>query len=202
MNNRVKKGEQTRQHIIERSAPIFNTRGFSGTSIQEILKETGLEKGGLYNHFKSKDELALEAFNHAVALLSAAHREAQQGKHGVFERLDAIFEVVMRSATDQILPGGCPIMNVSVEADDTHPVLLERAREAALELQQFIGRVLASGIRKGELKATLDPEGTARVMFALFEGGILLTRLHGNVRYLHDARQHMLGLLQGHLQER
>ncbi|GGJ24114.1 TetR/AcrR family transcriptional regulator [Deinococcus roseus] len=191
----MKKGEQTRQHIVERAAPIFNTRGFSGTSIQDVLRETGLEKGGLYNHFKSKDELALEAFDHAIQLLRTAHKEAQQGRKGVLDRLQGIFEVTLRSALGEVMPGGCPVLNVSVEADDTHPQLKEQAQKAALSLQNFIAQVLAVGIKQGELKPELDPEATSRVLFALFEGGILLTKLHDNPEYLWDARNHMMALL-------
>ena len=191
----MKKGEQTRQHIVQHAAPIFNTRGYSGTSIQDVLRETGLEKGGLYNHFKSKDELALESFDYAVQLLRAAHKEAQQDRSGAMDRLEGIFEVTLRSARGEILAGGCPILNVSVESDDTHPLLKEKAQQAAMSLQNFIAQVLAIGIKKGEFKPELDPEATARVLFALFEGGILLTRLHDNPAYLHDSRTHMLALL-------
>ena len=60
------KGELTRQRIVELAAPIFNQRGFAGCSMQDVMDATGLEKGGLYRHFSSKEELAAEAFRFAV----------------------------------------------------------------------------------------------------------------------------------------
>ena len=54
----VKKGERTRRVIVEKAAALFNTRGYFGSSINDLTRETGLEKGGIYSHFSSKEELA------------------------------------------------------------------------------------------------------------------------------------------------
>jgi AcrR family transcriptional regulator len=63
----MRKGETTRQRIIEKSAPIFNQKGFAGSSMQDVMEATGLEKGGLYRHFSGKEELAAEVFRYTVA---------------------------------------------------------------------------------------------------------------------------------------
>jgi TetR/AcrR family transcriptional repressor of nem operon len=54
----VKKGERTRRVIVEKAAALFNTRGYFGSSINDLMREMGLQKGGIYNHFSSKEELA------------------------------------------------------------------------------------------------------------------------------------------------
>jgi len=59
------KGEQTRQEIIRKAAPIFNQRGYDGAALSDLMKATGLEKGGIYRHFDSKQQLAAEAFDFA-----------------------------------------------------------------------------------------------------------------------------------------
>src|SRR5580704_4083396 len=53
----VGKGEQTRQEIIRKAAPIFNQKGYSGTALSDLMRATGLGKGGIYRHFESKQEL-------------------------------------------------------------------------------------------------------------------------------------------------
>ena len=63
----MNKGEMTRQRIIEEAAPIFNQRGYAGCSMQDVMEATGLEKGGIYRHFESKEELAAEAFKYAIS---------------------------------------------------------------------------------------------------------------------------------------
>src|SRR5215813_8035692 len=62
---RMRKGEATRREIIEKAAPIFNQKGFEGASLSDLMAATGLEKGGIYRHFESKEELAAEAFDYA-----------------------------------------------------------------------------------------------------------------------------------------
>jgi len=61
----MSKGEQTRQEIIRKAAPIFNQRGYDGAAMSDLMKATGLEKGGIYRHFSSKEALAAEAFDYA-----------------------------------------------------------------------------------------------------------------------------------------
>ena len=61
------KGENTRREIVEKAAPLFNQKGFEGTSLSDLMRVTGLQKGGIYRHFSSKEELAGEAFDYACA---------------------------------------------------------------------------------------------------------------------------------------
>src|ERR1700678_3201276 len=61
----MRKGEKTRQELIRKSAPIFNKKGYDGTALSDLMRATGLEKGGIYRHFESKQELAEDAFDHA-----------------------------------------------------------------------------------------------------------------------------------------
>ena len=58
------KGEQTRKKIVAAAAPIFNQRGYEGSSLNDLMDATGLKKGGIYRHFSSKEELAAEAFDY------------------------------------------------------------------------------------------------------------------------------------------
>src|SRR5690606_1345229 len=86
------KGEQTRQRIVARAAPVFNTHGYSGTSMAELTRATGLEKGGIYNHFASKEALAIAAFDYAVQVVAERFATALAGKEGAIERLRAIID--------------------------------------------------------------------------------------------------------------
>ena len=63
----MNKGQSTREMIIEKSAELFNTRGYAGCSLSDIMAATGLKKGGIYNHFRNKDEISLEAFKFSFA---------------------------------------------------------------------------------------------------------------------------------------
>ncbi|MCP2807331.1 TetR family transcriptional regulator, partial [Salmonella enterica subsp. enterica serovar Typhimurium] len=58
------KAERTRQYIIDKAAPIFNKKGYAGTSLNDLIEATGLTKGAIYGNFENKDEIALEAFDY------------------------------------------------------------------------------------------------------------------------------------------
>ena len=53
--------QETRERIIESARKLFNSRGFSEVTIDEVMEDAGLTRGGFYNHFKAKDELFVEA---------------------------------------------------------------------------------------------------------------------------------------------
>jgi AcrR family transcriptional regulator len=65
LDGTMTKGEETRQTIVEKAAALLNQRGFSGFSMSALMEATGLEKGGIYRHFDSKEQLASEAFEYA-----------------------------------------------------------------------------------------------------------------------------------------
>jgi TetR/AcrR family transcriptional repressor of nem operon len=63
--NETSKGHKTRERIVAEAANLFYQHGFEGSSMSDVMAATGLEKGGIYRHFSSKEELAAEAFNYA-----------------------------------------------------------------------------------------------------------------------------------------
>src|SRR6266853_5930104 len=107
----MSKGEETRERILARSAQLFNRQGYFGASLTDIMRETGLEKGGIYNHFASKEQLALEAFDYAYTLVSQRTRLALADKKHAVARLYAILTVFQSLVDDPPVAGGCPILN-------------------------------------------------------------------------------------------
>src|SRR2546429_8094056 len=89
---RLRKGEATRRLILERAAPVFNQRGYAGASMSELVEATGIEKGGIYNHFGSKEDLAVEAFDYSISLIVDGYAAVQERKVGL-DRLGAIIEI-------------------------------------------------------------------------------------------------------------
>ncbi len=124
----MSKGEETKERILHQAAALFNTQGYAGASISDIMRVTGLKKGGIYNHFQSKDELALQAFDYAVDLIKQRYRGALKNKRHAVERLQGIIGVFQANIDNPALEGGCPLLNTAVESDDAHPVLRQRAQ--------------------------------------------------------------------------
>ena len=187
----MKKGERTRRRIVERSAPVFNTKGYAGASMSDLVVVTGLEKGGIYNHFGSKEELALEAFDYATGIVRERLREALEAEEGALNRLFAVVEVLGTVAEDPPVAGGCPVLNTAVEADDAYPALKERAAGAIDDWLRLVGREVKAGVKGGELSHRVDPRAVASVVVATLEGAVILSRLHDDPAHMRRAVEHL-----------
>lgn len=182
------KGDETRQMILHRAAEVFNLHGYFGTSMSDIMAATGLEKGGIYNHFASKDDLALQAFDYAVDLIRREFRQAVQGRPDAIDRLHAVLEVYCRMGAGYPLAGGCPVSNTAHEADHTHPALRARAVSAMREWHDFIRWILVRGQRRGDIRPEVDIDSVATFFIATLEGAIMLSQLYADLSYMDRAK--------------
>ncbi len=198
----MKKGERTRRRIVERSAPVFNTKGYAGASMSDLVLVTGLEKGGIYNHFISKEQLALEAFDYAAGIMRERFREALEVEGGALERLFAVVDVIGAVAEDPPVPGGCPILNTAVESDDANPALKERAAAAMGGWLRLVGREVKEGVKSGEFLPRADPKAVASVVVATLEGAVVLSRLHDDPAHMERAVEHLKDHLRSLARER
>jgi AcrR family transcriptional regulator len=195
----MKKGEQTREVIIHRAARLFNEQGYYGASLSDIMRATGLEKGGIYNHFGSKEELALEAFDYSVGLVNQRIRAAIHAHPNTYNRLVALIEAFSLTATDPVLPGGCPIMKTVIEADDSQPALKERAHTELNRLFESIRYTLRIGVERGEMRPGVDSQKLASLIIASVEGGIMLSRLYQDSSHIDAVVAYLKDILEQNL---
>ncbi|WP_213804912.1 TetR/AcrR family transcriptional regulator [Granulicella sp. dw_53] len=180
----MSKGEETRQRIIAQAAPLFNQRGYEGCSIQDIMSATGLEKGGIYRHFGSKEELAAEAFDFAWTLTSTHRR---QKLDEIPNHVDRLKQYIANFVSRPRLPGGCPLLNTAVDSDDGNPILREKVRKALRNWKSLLENILNEGIIAGTIRPNIDPLKVASVLIAGLEGGMLISRIERSDRGLHNT---------------
>ncbi|MBP1964339.1 TetR/AcrR family transcriptional regulator [Paenibacillus aceris] len=180
----MKKGDKTREHIIMKSAELFNQQGYAGSSLNDIIAATGIKKGGIYRHFSSKDEIALEAYNYAASIVGGKFSEAIGKEESAADQLLAFFRVYEDVVDNPPFIGGCPLQNTAVESDDTHPAMRQRAQRGLYSTIDTMKSIISEGIRKGEFKDSLDVDALASFAFSLLEGGIMLSKLEGSNRHM------------------
>ena len=188
----MSKGEETRERILASSAQLFNRQGYFGASLADIMRETGLEKGGIYNHFSSKEQLALEAFDYAYGLVQQRVRQALAGKLNAIERLQAIVSVFQGIAEDPPVAGGCPILNTAIEADDANEVLRDRARAAMNDWRNTIQRIVNKGIERQEIRPGINVDEVATIFITTLEGAIMLSNLYKDPIHMNRAADHIV----------
>ena len=186
----MKKGEATRREIIEKAAPIFNQKGFEGASLSALMKATGLEKGGIYRHFESKEQLAAEAFDYAWKT-AMDRRLADTEK--IQNSLDRLKQIVrnFREKREGLVPGGCPLLNTAIDSDDGNPILRARARRALQSWLDQIETIVLSGKKNGEVRADVDGKELASLVVSALEGGLMLRRLQKNDAPLAAVCRHL-----------
>lgn len=185
------KAQETKARIIEQAATLFNLQGYTGTSVSDLMRATGLQKGGIYNHFSSKDDLALEAFDFAVNCVQQKFMGALKGKRHAVHRLFAILSVYENILDNPPMQGGCPILNTAVESDDFHPALRERAQIAMDAWRILIRRIVETGVRRGELHSTVDADTVATILIATIEGSVMLSKLYGDTSHMERGLKHL-----------
>ena len=187
----VSNAEQTKQRIVEIAATIFNQNGYIGTSIADIVKSTGVHKGGIYKHFKSKEEIAVAAFDYSLGLIVDAAIDRVGREETAIDRLLAFVNTFRGFTTEPICVGGCPVLNMAVESDDTHPGMRLHVQNAVNGIRALIGSIVELGIRQGEIVANTDIEQVSTIIFVTIEGAIMMSKLYGNDVYLDRAISHL-----------
>jgi TetR/AcrR family transcriptional repressor of nem operon len=179
------KGESTRQRIIEQAAPLFNQRGFEGCSMQDVLEATGLEKGGVYRHFESKEELAAEVFRYAWARAVKLRWEGFEKIEGSVEKLRYFVRRFVEIAGP--IPGGCPLMNTAIDSDDGNAVLRGLVHAGIRDWKKRVCGIVEDGIEAGEIQSEVEPRQIANSILAMLEGALMISRMEGNRTAVRDA---------------
>lgn len=187
----MSKGEATREMIIEKAATLFSGKGFAGASMSDIMRETGLEKGGIYNHFQNKDQIALEAFDYSFELLWQQLEDELTGKINAVDRLVALIMAFAGLLKRPEFAAGCPVLNTAIDSDDTHPALKGRVRRAGERWYNLIDSIVAEGKRQAEIKAETDAHTLATVMIASLEGAVMLAKLYSSTIYMEETVRHL-----------
>lgn len=179
----MSKSERTRQFIIEKAAPVFNQKGIAGTTMDDIMAATGMARGGIYGRFENRDELTVATVDYLLERLGDRMTQIMAREKTAVKKLYAYLNDQLNPG-NSFIPGGCPILNFSVEADDTDPSMKVKLKAAIERGQNRIITTIQQGVANGELSADINAEDFALQMFASLEGGIMMSKVSDNSKYM------------------
>ena len=192
------KAEKTKQFILETAAPLYNEKGISGVSVDDVLAATKLTKGCLYGHFESKDDLSRQVVDLMLKKITdkmyLAVADKKTAKAKIFAFLD-----FYKNPIDTYISGGCPIFNTAVDADDNYPVIKQKVAAIFRAGQDELTNVLKEGISSGEFSPNLDPATFAFKLVASIEGGIVMCRTMDIVKPMHSLIKSLKAELEQHV---
>jgi TetR/AcrR family transcriptional repressor of nem operon len=183
------KGELTRRRIVEAAAPIFNQRGYEGSSLNALMEATGLKKGGIYRHFASKEELAAEAFDYTWEVAWKARLlHVDEKANGIDKLKQLIANFIERRPP---VPGGCPVLNTAVDADDGNPILRSRVGKALRSWTGSLQSYVEEAQQQRDAKPDVDPKDVATLIVASLEGALMMSRIQRNDEALRRVQSHL-----------
>src|SRR6266403_4578508 len=186
----MRKGEQTRQEIIRKAAPIFNQRGYDGAALSDLMEATGLEKGGIYRHFDSKQQLAAEAFDFAWQQTFDARIHDLDRISNTVDRLKQLVRN-FRDRRARLIPGGCPLLNTAIDSDDGNPQLRKKVRQALDYWLNRLQSIAEEGKQRGEIHSAIDSAKLATLIASTLEGSLMVSRLQRRDDALDIACRHL-----------
>lgn len=180
------KAERTTQFIIETVAPLFNQNGYVGTSMSDITKATGLTKGAIYGNFDSKEALALKAFKYNLKKLLSKLEEQISVTNSPIQKLFVITNFYRHYNDYTKGMGGCPILNIGIDANNRSEELMNNVRSAILRIQNNLRDIIDDGKKQGEIKITTDSNLYARRILSMIEGATFSATTMNDDKYLKD----------------
>jgi TetR/AcrR family transcriptional repressor of lmrAB and yxaGH operons len=186
--------KDTRERMIETTASLVHRRGFHGTSLNEILAESGAPRGSLYYHFPGgKEELVLEATRQGVAMVTQVLKEVLTDSRDPADGVRAFNEAAAHELRDSDYVFGCPVAPIVLDSPESS-ALAEVCQKALEEWQRVLVEGLGSaGIERGRA------ESLATVIVCGLEGGLILARARRDIAPLDAVAQELASMVRSAL---
>ena len=186
----------TREHIVDAATRLVHRRGFNNTSVDEILRESGVGKGNFYYHFKSKDALGFAILDRSLDHFTTELIEKSfDSNKDPWQQISDFLNSLVDRARQQEGTGGCILGNLAVEMSDIHEEFRQRLNKAFHGLQSRIEESLSQAKAQGTLHRDADVSRLAHFIIAGFEGAFMLGKLHKDA----DIVAGVIEELKGHL---
>jgi TetR/AcrR family transcriptional repressor of nem operon len=176
------RGEKTRGRIVETACTLFHAKGYTNTSMDEIVRDAGVTKGNLYYYFSSKEALCRAVVECTVTELFATD-EVDTNQDPV-RGIVAMFRRTEKNLAAGQCKGGCLFGNLALEVSDLHDGMRQQLDRAFSMWEARIEQLLKSGKQRGVFRSELQPKSVAQFVIATLEGGILLSKVKRDVRAL------------------
>jgi len=196
------KGAATRDQILHAAARLIHLRGYQSTSLDDVLRESGVGKGNFYYYFKSKEDLGYAIIDRIVRgfverTLEAAFADPAGDP---MAQIHAFLDRVLDTQRERNCVGGCPMGNLASELSDVHEGFRQRLVEVFARWRATFAEVLMRGQACGRLRQDFDPAGAAHFLVAGLEGAILMSKVTRDISVMEkcvDELKHHLTLYTG-----
>jgi TetR/AcrR family transcriptional repressor of nem operon len=176
---KLRDGRQTREAILEAAAELMHLQGYQATSLDDVLRESGVGKGNFYYHFKSKEDLGYAILDQAIASFLGKTLEPCFSDASIprLAQIRCFLGRVLAAQRQRNCVGGCALGNLASELSDVHEGFRARLSGVFSVWRARLTQALAEAQVEGSVSAECRPEAVALFLVASLEGAILMTKL-------------------------
>jgi TetR/AcrR family transcriptional repressor of nem operon len=176
-----------KKRIVQAALKLFSTRGYHGTGIADILKESGVKRGSLYHYFSSKKELGFAAIDEQVRLIieRGSPRHLTTDAHPIDRMLEVIDELptIVKLDSGETVTPSLAVRLAAVDAD-----FQQRLSGVYEELIDELEVTLQRGVAQGDIADRVNPRVLAHMFTIMCEGMQFTSLLRQREAILEDAR--------------
>ena len=183
------KGAATRDQILDAAARLIHLRGYHCTSLDDVLRDSGVGKGNFYYYFRSKEDLGYAIIDRIVQGFVQRTLEPAFADSGAdpVEQLHGFLDRVLDAQRQRNCVGGCPMGNLASELSDVHEGFRQRLADIFSEWRSRLAEVLARGKARGGFRSDVDPAAAAQFLVAALEGAILMSKVTRDIALMENC---------------
>jgi TetR/AcrR family transcriptional regulator, transcriptional repressor for nem operon len=172
-------GKTTREAIVSAALRLMHVHGYHATSLDDVLRESGIGKGNFYYHFRSKEELGYAILEQIVSVFVEQTLEPcfSDPADPPLGQIRCFLDRIVQAQRDRQCRGGCAMGNLASELSDVHEGFRKRLASVFTTWHARLAEALTEAKRRGQVGNMCDPDASARFVVASLEGAILLTKL-------------------------
>ena len=194
---RSQKGAATRDQILNAATRLIHVQGYQSTSLDDVLRESGVGKGNFYYYFKSKEDLGYAIIDRITRgfverTLGPSFQDADADPVG---QIRTFLDRVLDAQRQRNCVGGCVMGNLASELSDVHEGFRQRLASLFVIWRTHLADAVRRGQARGQLRADVDAGRLAQFLVAGLEGSILLSKVTKDItvmeRCVEEMKQHL-----------
>jgi len=181
--------KSTKDQILDAASRLISVRGYHCTSLDDVLRESGVGKGNFYHYFRSKEELGYAILDRIVGGFVERTLEPSFSDPSLapLEQIHGFFDRVVESLRERNCVGGCPMGNLASELSDVHEGFRQRLAEVFTLWRERVSGALAQAQRRAEFSARAEPAKVAQFIVASLQGAILMTKVTKEIKVMEEC---------------
>jgi TetR/AcrR family transcriptional repressor of nem operon len=192
-HSRPREGKSTREAVLAAATRLMGVHGYRNTSLDDVLRESGVGKGNFYHYFRSKEELGYAILDQFIeAFLDRTLQPCFSGDSGrPLQQIRCFLDRVREIQRERNCVGGCPLGNLAAELSDLHEGFRSRLDAVFSAWRDRLTWALRHAQELGHLRPECRPEAVAHFLVAALEGAMLMTKLAKDIAVMEQCVDEM-----------